>query len=83
LKSLFTDRNGRLVLWQFPNLPLIAWGSAWLVARFSNGDIARVASLIAFGASFTWAWMEAFEGVTPFRRMLGVAVLIFAVATRV
>ena len=38
---------------------------------------------VAFGALFTWAWLELFDGVNYFRRALGLVVLTVAVLINV
>ncbi len=38
---------------------------------------------IAFGALFTWAWLEVFQGVNYFRRALGLVVLIETIIAKV
>lgn len=80
---IFRDRDGRIVLMQVPNLPLIVWFVFLLVERFTSGTIGAIASLVSFGALFTWAWMEIFDGVTPFRRLLGLGVLVFSLWNRI
>ena len=82
VRRFFEDDRGRLVLWQVPNPPLILWGVATAATWMLEGDAAEVAALVAFGAIFTWGWLELTSGVTPFRRLLGAVVLVGAVATR-
>ena len=64
---LFRDRRtGRIVVAQFPNLPLVLYlvfGAARLVWP-AAGVVATVALL-------WWAGDEILRGVNPFRRMLG------------
>ena len=73
----FRDSQGNIVIAQMPNLPLLVGLTATLL-RFvlPIGEIQTVSSLVAFGALFTWAWQELFEGVNYFRRALGVAGLV-------
>lgn len=82
MARFFRDKNGNLILWQFPNPPLIAWGLATGLAMVASGKGEDVAELVAFGSLFTWAWLELFQGVTGFRRLLGAIVLIGSVITR-
>jgi hypothetical protein len=73
----FRDSNGEIVVVQMPNLPLIVWIVASLLALiFTSGKINTVLDVLANGSLFTWAWMELFQGVNYFRRALGLAVLI-------
>jgi len=75
-KWLFEDKSGKMVSGQMPNLPIIVWGAAkvlslmpWLVS------IQPTLELVAFGALFTWAWLEIFDGANWFRRLLGITVM--------
>lgn len=83
VRKLFEDKSGRVVIAQRPNLPLISGVIASLLAlvpflaRFSEG-----LSLVAFGALFTWAWLEICSGVNFFRRLLGVFVMAWLLAGR-
>ena len=79
----FRDSNGKIVLAQMPNLPLIVWIVANLLALFfTNGKINTVLVLLADGSLFTWAWMELFQGVNYFRRLLGLAVFISIIGSK-
>jgi len=79
----FRDSNGKIVLAQMPNLPLIVWIVANLLALFfTNGKINTVLVLLADGSLFTWAWMELFQGVNYFRRLLGLAVFIGIIGSK-
>jgi hypothetical protein len=80
----FRDIEGNVVIAQPPNLPLLVWLAATLLKLAPTGDrISVVLDVIAFGALFTWAWLELFEGVNYFRRTLGFVVLIGAIAWKV
>jgi hypothetical protein len=73
---VFKDETGKIVVAQMPNLPLITWGvSSLLQIVISSGKINLLMNAIAFGAIFTWAWEELFQGVNYFRRGLGAIVL--------
>lgn len=68
---------------QKPNLPLAVWFVAWLLTHLlPYGQLNFAANLIAFGALFTWAWLEIFEGDNNFRRGLGVIVMILIIINR-
>ncbi len=73
----FRDSEGNIVIAQIPNLPLLI-GLAVTIVQFilPSGKLQVGADLIAFGALFTWAWQELFEGVNYFRRALGLIVLV-------
>lgn len=83
VRRFFEDERGRIVLWQRPNPPLVTWAVATLGARILSGRPHQLAALVAFGALFTWSWLELFQGVTLFRRFLGMVVLVVAVASRI
>jgi hypothetical protein len=77
MKNFFTDKDGKIVIMQMPNVPILTWGSArllMLVPAFSG--VSELLSMIAFGALFTWAWLEICSGVNVFRRSLGVVVMV-------
>lgn len=72
------------VFWQSPNLAIMVWFGAVVLGKlFEQVRVHEVLSLVSFGALFTWAWMEIFQGVNNFRRTLGLIVLIFSIYTRV
>ncbi len=79
----FRDSEGKIVIAQMPNLPLIVGLAATLLQLvFPSGKIQTGLDLVAFGALFTWAWQELFEGVNYFRRALGLIVLVGLLALR-
>jgi hypothetical protein len=80
----FRDNEGKIVIAQMPNLPIIVWITASLLGLiFTTGKINTGLDLVAFGSSFTWAWEELFQGVNYFRRALGLWVLIGVIAFRI
>lgn len=73
---LFRDRRtGRIVIVQFPNVPLAVWIIAtalrWLVA----GHLDAWLGIIATVALVVWTGDEIRRGVNPWRRFLGALVL--------
>lgn len=81
--KFFRDSEGEIVIAQPPNPPLILWFVASVLQLIvKTGKIHTGLDAIAFGALFTWAWLELFEGVNYFRRTLGFCVLIAAIASR-
>jgi len=76
LNQIFRTKDGKIVIWQFPNIPIIIWGLSLLLAKIvTEGPVHNLASAISFGALFTWAWLEIFQGVNYFRRALGLVIL--------
>lgn len=73
----FRDSEGKIVIAQKPNLPILVWGTASLLQLIGlDGKFQTALELIAFGSLFTWAWLEVFQGVNYFRRALGLVVLV-------
>jgi len=84
LNQMFRDDKGKIVVAQLPNLPIIVWIVATLLKMiFATGQINTGLELIAFGALFTWAWEELFQGVNYFRRGLGLVVLVSLIASKI
>lgn len=67
-----------LIITQAPNLPIIVAVGASVVSfvGFWNLIFGELAGLIAFGAWFTWAWMELFQGLNWVRRLMGGIVMV-------
>jgi hypothetical protein len=81
---VFRDREGKIVLAQMPNLPLIVWIVASIFKMIlTTGKINTGLELLAFGSLFTWAWEELFQGVNYFRRALGLLVLVSLIASKI
>ncbi|MBD2092453.1 hypothetical protein H6F67_21635 [Microcoleus sp. FACHB-1515] len=73
----FRDSEGNIVIAQMPNLPVLVGLTATLLQFvLPSGRIQTALGLVAFGALFTWAWQELFEGVNYFRRALGLIGLV-------
>jgi hypothetical protein len=74
---IFRNSQGQIVIAQPPNLPvLVAVAATILQALLPSGTLQTLVDWIGFGAWFTWAWQELFEGVNYFRRGLGLVALI-------
>ena len=78
--DIFKTRDGRVVLGQKPNLPLVVWFVAFILRLvFPDGAFGLGMYVISFVAIFIWAWLELFMGVNIFRRILGFVVLVLSV----
>jgi hypothetical protein len=66
------DKRGRVVMFQAPNLAIKVGIVALLLAWPFTGRWQHLATMVSFGAFFTWAWMEVFQGASKFRQGLGV-----------
>jgi hypothetical protein len=81
--QVFRDSEGKIVLAQMPNLPLIVWIVASLLKiLLTTGKINIGLDVLAFGSLFTWAWEELFQGVNYFRRALGFLVLFGLIVSK-
>jgi hypothetical protein len=88
LRWLFEDRTtGRIVVAQWPNVPLWIWIASAVVRRFVprgwevavggwHADPHSVAVVIGSFALAVWAALEVARGVNPFRRAVGAGVLL-------
>ena len=76
---IWKDRRGRVVIWQTPNVFLIAWAVLTVISLFFNGHTADVISVAGSVALIVWAALELFKGVNYFRRVLGLVILILSV----
>ena len=84
MPSIIKTKNGKSIIAQKPNAPLIAWFIFFAAAKLPVSDqLVQLFDLLSFGAIFTWAWMEIFDGVNLFRRILGAVVVIASVTFRI
>jgi hypothetical protein len=80
----FRNREtGAITVAQTPNLALSAFlvATAILWLMHPTGAISTAAKVVATGSLIVWALDEVVRGVNPWRRFLGVAVLIYVVST--
>ncbi len=61
---------------QFPNAPLIVAFASGLLAHYSHGREHAYAQAVSYLAMAIWAYLELFQGVNAFRRLLGLAYTI-------
>lgn len=81
--QIFRDDKGDIAIAQPPNLPIIVGVTASFLRLIpSNAYISLGLDLVAFGALFTWAWLELFQGVNYFRRSLGFLTLMALLASK-
>lgn len=77
LKKIFYDKYGNFVVFQKPNIPVLVACLSLLGYSLSSGreqELYKFTSLLSFGI---WALLELALGVNYFRRIIGLAVLIF------
>lgn len=75
------DDEGKVVIWQWPNIPLYAWAGLTFVSLLFSGKFSDILSVAGTIALIYWSLLEMFKGVNYFRRLLGLLILIFAVKT--
>ena len=79
----FRNREtGRITVAQWPNLSFAIFLGAWVVRKILDptGTLDTVLAVVAGAALVWWAVDEVVRGVNPFRRVLGGAVLGWAIA---
>jgi hypothetical protein len=77
---VFRDRKtGKIVIAQLPNIPLIVWLAASVLAVVTTGTLHTILHYTATVALVVWAGDELLRGVNPFRRLLGAVVLAWQV----
>jgi hypothetical protein len=82
LKVTFTDKKGRVVIAQSPNIPLLGWFVLELVSLLLHKGHAKSGLQdIATASLFTWAYLEISKGVNYFRRLLGFVVIVLIVGS--
>jgi len=80
MKRFFQNKNGQVVLGQWPS-PLL-WG--WLIARvltrlLPEGNLATWCGHFGTALLLVWALLELTSGVNLFRKLLGLLVLVLIV----
>ncbi len=75
--KLVRDKNNEIVWWQFPNPPLMGWFVFLVLAQvIAPGSLRTGLTQLSGGLLFVWAYLEITQGVTYFRRLLGVIVFL-------
>lgn len=83
-RKFFTNKEGEVVLFQRPNVPIIVWFLSMVLATVSTNPVVRSRfGLLATIAIIIWALMEIIWGASYFRRLLGAVVLIVVIIGRV
>src|SRR4051794_9329072 len=74
-KRFFKDKNGRIVLWQSPNLLLYSWIALKIFSMLLSGRSKTGLEHLSTAVLFAWAYFEIVSGVNLFRKVLGAVVL--------
>jgi len=84
MKNVFKTKEGKIVVAQAPNPPIILWFLFLLLSRAPfDQALQGLFELLSFASLFTWAYLEITDGVNTFRRLLGVGVLVGAILLRI
>lgn len=76
--KLFKDKDGKIVLGQTPNLPIILAMAFWVTSLIIyTGEWHSLLYLLFLGFLGWWAILELLQGVNYFRRLLGLLGLIY------
>ncbi len=75
------DSRGRIVIWQMPNQWLLGWAGMTVLSLLFSGRVADIFSWIASASLITWAFFEISQGVNYFRRIFGLVILVFSIAS--
>jgi hypothetical protein len=82
MRRIWRDKDGRIVLWQWPNIWIIIWAIMTVLRLVSRGSsLASFAHIIGTGALIIWALLEVFRGVNYFRRVFGLIILLITIAS--
>jgi hypothetical protein len=79
-RRFLSNSEGRIVMWQKPNPPLVAWLVFTVLGLLLHaGTLRSIVHLAAHIAILIWAALELFWGASPFRRTLGAIVMLLTV----
>lgn len=78
--QIFRDSTGKVVIMQWPNLPIAGWIIFKLAAHINNNQT-FTDSFNGISTTFllVWATLELTTGVNIFRKLLGLVVLVATV----
>jgi hypothetical protein len=79
--KIWKDKHGDVVIWQTPNAFLIGWAVLTVLCLFTSGKLSDYFGWAGDISLVIWSLLEIFKGVNYFRRILGVIVLAFAIAS--
>lgn len=78
VKEFCSDKDGKIVIGQFPNFPLILWFLTKGMSLVTNNKGLKTSLDIASLIFLTiWALLELTRGVNSFRKTLGAITLVF------
>ena len=73
LERFFKDKDGKVVIGQTPNAPILIWAVLLVANLFiHNPHISTLQNVFLF----VWAYLELTEGVNSFRKTLGAVIAL-------
>lgn len=76
VRDLFTNKKDKIVIWQTPNIPLVAWLAFFMLAKLLHtGNWHTWAGYLSKVSLLVWSILEIGWGASYFRRSLGLLVL--------
>jgi hypothetical protein len=77
VSGFFKDTDGHVVIWQAPNIALSGWIIFKVVSLLvTKGRFKSGSEQLSTAFLFTWAYLETTKGVSSFRKVLGLIVII-------
>jgi hypothetical protein len=73
------DKNGRVQVFQFPNLPIIAWLGCMVVNLLTKGVLQSSFSQLSLIFLSIWSYLEITSGASYFRRTLGLVIAVLII----
>jgi hypothetical protein len=78
-KKFFENKDGKIVIWQKPNVFLIGWFLFLVLSKIiSSKSFKADLNFVSFVFLAFWAILEIFKGDSYFRRALGLIVLAWS-----
>lgn len=77
-ERFFKDKDGNVVLAQFPNWPIFAIVALSLAATLFE-SVAQPARYLVSGLLFYWGVLELWQGADGFRRVLGLVAIGYSI----
>lgn len=77
--KFWKDSNGNIVIWQWPNIWLIAWAAFTFLSLIFTGLVSKIFTWGGEAGLLIWCLLEIFKGVNYFRRLLGLLILAYLV----
>lgn len=82
-RNIFFNKEGKLVIIQWPNLSLFLWFITMIISNLlKEGEIKSIVSWISLVSIIIWSILEIIFGVNYFRRCLGLLILAMIIVTR-